>query len=81
MHDTKIPDDTTPFEDHYCGHLPCPPWIEEGATDPTAVAAEPDEEELDPPLHVHDLWAVLGLGKRRRSRASQPVSFHPTSPR
>ena len=58
------PDGTTPFEDHDCGHLPCPPWIEDDESETKGVAAEPQEEpELDPPHHVHDLWAVLGLGE------------------
>lgn len=58
------PDGAIPFEDHDCGHLPCPPWLGDDEADAQAVAAEPqDEPELDSPHHVHDLWAVLGLGE------------------
>jgi hypothetical protein len=64
MPEATIPDGSTPFEDHDCGHLPCPPWIEAGDESPQAVAVQPqDEPELDPPHHIHDLWAVLGLGE------------------
>lgn len=65
MPEARIPDGTTPFEDHDCGHLPCPPWIAEGDGQPQAVAVrpQPDDAELDPPHHIHDLWAVLGLGE------------------
>jgi hypothetical protein len=58
------PDGTSPFEDHDCGHVPCPPWLEdeEEKAQPAAAAPQP-EPELDPPHHVHDLWGVLGLGE------------------
>jgi hypothetical protein len=57
-------DGASPFEDHECGHLPCPPWIEDGEGAPESVAvAQHEESELDAPHHVHDLWAVLGLGE------------------
>ena len=57
-------DGASPFEDHDCGHLPCPPWLADDAREakPVAVALQP-EVELDSPHHVHDLWAVLGLGE------------------
>lgn len=62
-HDT-MPDGASPFEDHDCGHLPCPPWLEDEAPEAEPVAAkQQDEPELDAPHHVHDLWAVLGLGE------------------
>lgn len=58
----QAPDGASPFEDHDCGHMPCPPWFEDDEGQPVAV--EPQAEpELDPPHHVHDLWAVLGLGE------------------
>ncbi len=64
MPEVRSPDGTSPFEDHDCGHLPCPPWVDEKEQVAEAVAAQPREEpELDPPHHVHDLWAVLGLGE------------------
>lgn len=63
----KTADGASPFEDHDCGHLPCPPWLEGDAAVPQAAAPTPQadepEPELDPPHHVHDLWAVLGLGE------------------
>lgn len=64
MQHPNSPDGASPFEDHDCGHLPCPPWIEEGEDEAQTVAVGPQvEAELDPPHHVHDLWAVLGLGE------------------
>lgn len=58
------PDDASLFEEHDCGHVPCPPWLEDGGTDAEPVAVAPqDEPELDTPHHIHDLWAVLGLGE------------------
>jgi hypothetical protein len=64
MQDAKTSNGASPFEDHDCGHLPCPPWIEEGDGAAQTVAVEPQvDPELDPPHHVHDLWAVLGLGE------------------
>jgi len=62
--DERGPDGASPFEDHDCGHLPCPPWLESDGGEGEPVAAVPqDEPELDPPHHVHDLWVVLGLGE------------------
>jgi hypothetical protein len=64
--DERRPDGASPFEDHDCGHLPCPPWLEGDVGDEEPVAASPQPEpepELDAPHHVHDLWAVLGLGE------------------
>jgi len=64
MEQARIPDGSSPFEDHDCGHLPCPPWVGETDPEPEPVAVRPqDEPELDSPHHVHDLWAVLGLGE------------------
>jgi len=64
MQEARIPDGTSPFEDHDCGHRPCPPWLEEEDRQSEAVAVQAQEEpELDPPHHVHDLWVVLGLGE------------------
>jgi hypothetical protein len=60
----RAPDGASPFEDHDCGHLPCPPWLEDDAEEAEPVAAAPQPEpELDAPHHVHDLWVVLGLGE------------------
>ena len=64
----QVPDGASPFEDHDCGHLPCPPWLEDDAekAKPAAAAPQPESEsepELDAPHHVHDLWGVLGLGE------------------
>jgi hypothetical protein len=57
-------DGASPFEDHDCGHMPCPEWLEDDQSGELTVAAERQEEpELDAPHHVHDLWAVLGLGE------------------
>jgi hypothetical protein len=57
-------DGASPFEDHDCGHLPCPPWLADDRDQAEAVVAvlQP-EPELDSTHHVHDLWAVLGLGE------------------
>lgn len=64
MAETHGPDGTTPFEDHDCGHMPCPPWLEGDDSEARDVALKPQgEPELDPPHHIHDLWAVLGLGE------------------
>lgn len=65
MTESHEPDGTTPFEDHDCGHMPCPPWLHDDDGEVEAVAVKPqvEEPELDPPHHVHDLWAVLGLGE------------------
>ena len=57
-------DGASPFEAHDCGHLPCPPWLADDDSSVEAVAATlQPEPELDPPHHVHALWAVLGLGE------------------
>jgi hypothetical protein len=63
----RIPDGASPFEEHDCGHLPCPPWLKDEEAAPQAVAPRPqapqrEEPELDPPHHLHGLWAALGLG-------------------
>jgi hypothetical protein len=64
MQNQTAPDGATPFEDHDCGHLPCPPWLEKSDAEAQTVAVGPQvESELDSPHHVHDLWAVLGLGE------------------
>lgn len=59
-----LPDGSSPFDPDDCGHLPCPPWLNDSAS---AVAVHDpevnDEPELDPPHHVHDLWIALGLGE------------------
>ena len=64
MSTEQMHDGASPFEDHDCGHLPCPPWLADDAqqAEPVAVVLQP-EPELDAPHHVHDLWAVLGLGE------------------
>jgi hypothetical protein len=63
----REPDGASPFEDHECGHLPCPSWLhaEEAVPQPVAVGpqAPPDEPELDAPYHLHTLWVALGLGE------------------
>lgn len=61
-----LPDGSSPFEDHDCGHLPCASWLCDDELEPQLVAAgqqAEDEPELDSPHHVHDLWVVLGLGE------------------
>jgi len=64
MQTELLPDDASLFEKRDCGHLPCPPWLTDGDAAPQGVALAPqDEPELDPPHHIHDLWAVLGLGE------------------
>jgi hypothetical protein len=62
--DHRILDGSRPFDEHECGHLPCPPWMSGGEPAVAVQDAGPaDEPELDSPHHVHDLWIVLGLGE------------------
>jgi hypothetical protein len=56
------PTGAAPFDEADCGdHLPCPEWmVDQNAWQP---AEKPEEPELESPVHLHDLWAALGLGE------------------
>jgi hypothetical protein len=58
------PTGVAPFDETGCGcghRMPCPEWLVEQEN--WAPEDEPEELELDPPAHLHDLWIALGLGE------------------